>query len=516
LGSRDNTLRWVPGVTIVVLAWLTLFPIVSVDAHYHLATGRRILEEGAIPDRGVGSATFGQAPWHDNEWGFQLLAALLAPPREDAGGVWVISRGGVVALILMRAVCLALTLALMSAQMARSGVGPLTRAVALTLAAFLTFGNLFWTVRPQIFSYLGLAAVAWLLERHRSGEGWPVWLVLPVIAVWANLHGAFVIGVALVGAEAVGETIQRRWGGRPSGPDVRRLWLVTLLGPLAACLNPHGYLQVLHPFLYLLEPEIHRGNAEWTRPDFLHLPLFVLTLLLLAAALWARGRPRVADLTRGIAFTVLLFTAIRHLPLAAIVLVPVLAASAAAAARRGGARRHLEPTGPGWGSLGMRAAAAVLLVAAIVGLSGAFTRSGARFVTLLPRFEFRSVSPMPERHIRWIAQSGLEGSIFNSYRFGGFLMYRLYPEERAFMDGRNDLYREFRDDVYNRILGTRSGWRGALRQAVREHDVCCALLDAADPLGPALEREPGWRRVRDAGDDAAGLMLLVRDAGSAP
>jgi hypothetical protein len=46
----------------------------------------------------------------------------------------------------------------------------------------------------------------------------------------------------------------------------------------------------------------------------------------------------------------------------------------------------------------------------------------------------------------------VEGAGFNAYRFGGFLMFRLYPGERVVMDGRNDLYREFRTDVYNRIL----------------------------------------------------------------
>jgi hypothetical protein len=320
----ESRLRWLPVATIVALGWLALFPIVSVDAHYHLATGRRILEDGRIPDRGVGSATFGDKAWHDNEWGFQLLAALVGRAVQDESGVWELTRGGAAGLILMRVACLALTLALLSAQMARSGVGPLTRSVALALAAFLTFGNLFWTVRPQIFSYLGLALIAWLLERHRGGAAWAAWATLPVVAVWANLHGAFVIGIALLGTEAFGETVQRRLDGRSGTAAVRRLWVVTVLAPLAACINPHGYLQVLHPFIYLLRPEIHRGNAEWTRPDFLHLPLFVLTLGLLAVALVAQGRPRIADLTRGAAFTVLLFTAIRHLPLAAIILVPVL------------------------------------------------------------------------------------------------------------------------------------------------------------------------------------------------
>ena len=76
---RPTLERLLPAVAIAAMAWLALFPISSVDAYYHLAIGKRILDAGEIPSRGVGSATFGDAPWHDNEWGFQLLAAAIAP-----------------------------------------------------------------------------------------------------------------------------------------------------------------------------------------------------------------------------------------------------------------------------------------------------------------------------------------------------------------------------------------------------------------------------------------------------
>src|SRR5512135_2275863 len=118
-------MRLLPAMCVAAMAWLALFPITSVDAYYHLATGRRILDERAIPDRGVGSATFGQAPWHDNEWGFQVLAAVV-----------VLTQGGRTALVVLRALVLALTLGLLAAQMARAGVGAPLAALSVVLAAF--------------------------------------------------------------------------------------------------------------------------------------------------------------------------------------------------------------------------------------------------------------------------------------------------------------------------------------------------------------------------------------------
>ena len=85
------------------MAWLALFPITSVDSYYHLATGRRILDEGRIPSRGVGSATFGTAPWHDNEWGFQVLAASIGRTDRGADGLLRLTFAGRVGLVLLRA-----------------------------------------------------------------------------------------------------------------------------------------------------------------------------------------------------------------------------------------------------------------------------------------------------------------------------------------------------------------------------------------------------------------------------
>lgn len=486
-GIHTDRFRWAPAAAVVAMAWLALFPITSVDAYYHLATGRWMLDHGDIPDRGIFSATFGDRPWHDNEWGFQVLVAAIGAARVSADGVLELTRGGTVALILLRALALAATLALLSAQMARASVPPLVRATAMVLAAFLTFNNLFWAIRPQILTYLAVAATTYLLARDRDGSRWAGWAILGVVALWANVHGAFIIGIVLLGAEASGAAFDR-------SPRFRRLALWTALAPLAACLNPHGYHQVLHPFVYLLRPEIHRGNAEWTRPDFLHLPLLVLTVVLLAVSMALAGKVRKDDLVRAVAVLGLLATAIRHLPIAALVIAPMLAVYGVAALRR----RNRSTPGP------VIAAVAVVCIVAL---------AGAKFVGPIPRFAERTVRPMPERAVRWIASSGVEGAGFNAYRFGGFLMFRLYPSERVFMDGRNDLYEEFRDGVYNPIRMTAPGWEGMWQDAVIDYDVRWVLLDRDDPLVDALGRAgSGWIGPFETdGGSGEEIALLLRD-----
>jgi hypothetical protein len=483
--------RLLPSIALLAATWLALFPISSVDAYYHLATGRRILEDRAIPARGVGSATFGSHPWHDNEWGFQVLAASVGRAVVEPSGVLVLTEGGRVGLIAMRAAALAATLALLAATIARLSGGPILTALCVWLAAFLTFGNLFWDIRPQILSYLALATLAFLLERARGGWRWGLPGCLAVIALWANVHGAFVVGLGLLGCEAAGEWIEVGRGG----PDRKRAWRVTataLAAPFFACLNPLGLAQLVHPFMYFRHPEIHAGNNEWARPDLLHLPLMIVTIGLLGLAVFAGARLRPAHVMRVLVFCGLFLTAIRHLPLAVIVVVPVLAAALALAARGAGWRRFLDPDAPAWGAGRQRAVMAATLAAAIAGLSG------AKFIRLVPSFDERPTHALPEAQVRFLAANAVPGNGFNAYRFGGFLMFRLFPQERVFMDGRNDLYGAFRQDVYNRILFAEPGWSETWDDAVTRYELGWVLVDATDPLALELSRSPWWRRVPDA------------------
>lgn len=491
--DRISTLeRWTPAMVIVAVAWLALFPITSVDAYYHLAVGKRILETGEIPSRGVGSATFGSEPWHDNEWGFQVVAAALGVTERDGDGVLVLTPRGRVSLILMRAAFLALTLGFLSAALRRMGVSGLGRALALWLFAFLTFGNLFWDVRPQIVSYAIFAAILWLLEEDRAGRRFAVPAILGATALWANVHAAFPVGVVLVGVEAVGSLWEAR-RDRDGRRRAYRLLGAAALMPLAAALNPHGFAQVTHPLRYVLQPEIHAGNAEWFPPDFLHLPLLLGTLAW-AVVSWGRARPlRAAEILRIGVFFALLTTALRHLPFAALVLV-------AAGARAAVSAWRLDRI-PRWGG-------AAALAIAIVAFSG------AKFVGPLPRFEEGMVRPMPERAVRFLVREAVEGNGFNAYRFGGFLMFRMYPEERVFMDGRNDLYGMFRHRVYNPILFAEPGWEARFDEVVSRFGLGWVLVDASDPIAAGLAGREGWIRGDPPFPDGrpeAPITLFLRD-----
>jgi hypothetical protein len=466
--------RCLPWVAVAAGGWLALFPITSVDAYYHVAVGKRILETRSIPNRGVGSASFGQQPWHDNEWGFQAIAAVIGTTAHDDSGVVVLTPSGRAGLILFRAAACALTLTFLLLTMQVLGVPALATALGVWLAAFLTFGNLFWDIRPQILSFAALAACGWLLEKDREGARWALPAVLGAIALWSNVHGAFVLGIALVGGEAAGAWLEL------SRARAIRMTATLALAPVAACVNPLGWHQLAHPFLYLFRPEIFAGNNEWTPPDLRHLPLLVLFTLVVFGAVVAGARPRAGHVFRILVFAVLFATAIRHLPALVIAGVPP-----GLALLRQAPKLRLPSAARA------RSLAAAALAAGIVALSG------SKFIGLVPRFEESPSRPLAEAHVRWLARHGFDGPGFNDYRFGGFLMLRRYPQEIVLMDGRNDLYGTFRTGPYNDVLYSRPGWDSTWDEMQRRWNLRWVLVDAATPFAGILERDAAWRRVRE-------------------
>ena len=76
--DSDRRLGWILIGTALTLIFLSqIVPVYTVDVFYHLAVGEWILDQGSVPEQGLFSATRGERPWVDNEWGFQVLVAII-------------------------------------------------------------------------------------------------------------------------------------------------------------------------------------------------------------------------------------------------------------------------------------------------------------------------------------------------------------------------------------------------------------------------------------------------------
>lgn len=249
-----------------------LVPLPAVDLAYQVRTGDLILATGAIPRADSFTFTaFGQ-PWTDQQWLAQVLLAL----GHRLGG-WEL-------LAVLRAALVAATAGLLVLAARLRGAGPRT-ASALALLAFLVSAPSL-ALRPQLFAIAAFAALLALVAgRSRHPR---VFLAAPLlVALWANLHGSFVLAPLLLGYAWLDDVAR----GRPW----RASLAVLAVGTAATCLTPFGPGVWAYAASIGADPVISARVAEWQRTDPLTVmgAVFYASAVAAAAVAW-RGRAMLA------------------------------------------------------------------------------------------------------------------------------------------------------------------------------------------------------------------------------
>ncbi|MFP3940999.1 MAG: hypothetical protein ACLF0P_11880 [Thermoanaerobaculia bacterium] len=435
---------------LLVLAGLAgAFRIKAYDLFWHLAAGRWILEHGRVPRSDPFRFTSGGAPWVDHEWLFQVVAAL----AERAVGL-----EGLVLLRAMAAVALAV---LLLCALRRSGA-PTGWAVPVVLAALLgARPRLF--LRPELVTVLAPPVLLTLLQgfrraatdrvRRATGAAATV-----LVLIWANLHPGALAAVPVALAHLVGCRVPGG-SGAPRRGDRRPSWIVVagLPAALGATLlaTPHGIRIFAVPAAIGRSLEDLPGvNPEWLplwHPTIARDSLFFFAAvggLLVLAAVTARRAGRV-DPATGLAALALLglaTTSIRHQALAFVGAAFFAGECLADVARASGEAVHhpraaREAAGAGAPSPRSTALAVVLCVVASLWVIAPPSRG-----PLVPRqgLYHLGVGLEPERfpvHLTDAVEAEWPriGNLYNNVAWGGYLLWRLYPPRRVFVDGRNEV-----------------------------------------------------------------------------
>ena len=292
------------GLLGLVFVVTSAFPLWHTDIWGHMKFGQWILEQGRLPEH----EPF--CPWSDHEkefsqfytlsqTGFYLIYRLggwLAGGDEAAQ-----MAGGVEMLRLALAVLTVLWLALLLAAFRRLS-GSLPVALAGVGAVLLLDASSLPIIRPQVFGQVFFAALLVALSRpvlsRRALVGLPL-----LLAVWANSHGSYIVGLGFLGICLVGRCLEARGGGGSAGRafwadlPVRRLALATAASTLAvAFLNPHGPALFARTFQVTRDPALLGFVSEWQpltfwrvdddgRTDWRALPLLVSLAALTATQL---------------------------------------------------------------------------------------------------------------------------------------------------------------------------------------------------------------------------------------
>ncbi|HEX5757722.1 MAG TPA: hypothetical protein VF121_00865 [Thermoanaerobaculia bacterium] len=439
------------------------------DTFWHLAAGRWILAHQRVPRFDPFRFTSENTPWVDHEWLFQVWIAVLE------------RLGGVSALVVARTLLVAGIAALLLRELRRAGA-PLAGAVLVVVVAVLGARGRFF-LRPELASLAGVVLLLALLQRVRrvGRAGWrEVAPLAGLVVLWVNLHPGALLAPLLAAAYLLGARVP--W---------RTVVTLPAIAALALLANPYGAKVFTVPFGIAAGLRgLPAVNPEWLpvwRAPLPHL-LFGAAALVVLAALTA-VRARRLDAATGLAalfLAALAATAVRHQGLFFL----------GAAFFAGECLADLRRATPPVSARPARALAPVVALAACALAALWCVRPPAsgplrpRQGRLLPGLGLEP-GRFPENAVDRLERLRGVGRLYNDVAFGGYLLWRLYPPRRVFIDSRN----EVRPDLLHELARARADER-AWRALLDRYRIDAALVRNDRRLRPLVTLDAAGRPAR--------------------
>ncbi|MBI3878175.1 MAG: hypothetical protein HY300_19815, partial [Verrucomicrobia bacterium] len=418
--NRTEGLLWL--VFAVFAFTCGFFHVSDADVGYHIRTGEHLLATGHIPDKNTFSYAIPEHPWTLQQWWPATLYSI----------VW--SQGGLAALITFKAL-LGATILLLALAAARREAEPnsLWPFWVLTITTLIARSRFF--ERPDLVTALLFAVLLVLDARKERERGWQfLWLPL-LMAFWANTHAGYIYGFVLFCCWSGAEWLDWFWRGwrKRERIEFRELFvrpasiLLSLAAAVAATqlINPSGWRVMLVPIEQFLSPFWRSVILEYYPPHWKSEPLlltWIAALAVLQLVSWQRVKLRLLVPTLVFGYlacatqrSLLTFT-LAAAPHAAFLLDRLVPA-------RGDFSRWMQQAllAPAW--------LALALVFAVGDRTHPFGIGLHRAFYPMTIYDFIRREVPPQR-------------LFNEMRFGGSMLWWLWPEFPPFIDGRGDAYPE--------------------------------------------------------------------------
>jgi hypothetical protein len=467
---------------VVFITFLAIFAMaarisVDTDTWWHLRAGQWMLENRQIPQVDPFSYTRGGEPWQYPGWLVEL--PMIALYRLGGPGLLNLWTAAIV------------TLAFVFIWFTLSG-NAFLRAFSLILAA--TVSAVYWAARPYLVTFLLAAVFLWALEDYRWRSRDHLWWLPVLMIVWVNSHGGFIAGFLIWGVYTfyalLTWTLGRLGISESSPAGGRRLLRLLVIGGtmLAAVLiNPSGAAMVPYAFKTVRIGALQDFIQEWQTPNFhlLHVQPFAWLLLLTFGVVGAsRRRIALTDFLLFAGFAYMGLLAGRNVALFALAAPIVLTRHAdpllAAIGRKIGYRTRTPATTTGRTALLNWILLVLVLLAALI-------KAGTVVPSVVNQKAFRE--SLPVGAVEYLRTANLPGKLFNSYNWGGYLLWAL-PEYPVFIDGRTDLYDDEVISEWLQVVRAEPGWQDILDR----RNVRLVILEPGYPLVIRLEAE-GWKSV---------------------
>ncbi|HET6979070.1 MAG TPA: hypothetical protein VFI24_22240 [Pyrinomonadaceae bacterium] len=464
--------RVVPIVLLSMVFVLAVRQSVSIDPDlwWHLKAGQVIVDARSIPHTDDFSFTKQGSEWVAHEWLSEVLMV----------GIYRLS--GLVGLVTIFSLIIVAALLLVYR---RCEGRPYAASIAILLAAAAS--SPLFGVRPQMITLLLASIYVVLLERFDPKEqSRRLWWLVPLMLLWVNLHAGFALGLALIGLYVVRAVLDGEWD------QIKPLLIVLVICTAMVPLNPNGFRMFSYPYETLTSTSMAAFIQEWASPDFhktTFLPFAVLLLSTFAAMALSPARARLGEVFLVLITALGALRSARHIPIFALFAAPVLAKHLWAIAKQHGWDKLLtaEETRPS--GLKLVINVVLLIVPLALGISRVW-----HFAT--HQSDYVSIRN-PTAAVEFLKANRLPGPIYNRYGWGGYLIYKLYPDYRVYIDGRADVYGDAFFAEAMRAYDGAGDWASSLDRWT----IKTVLISPDAPLASVLRNDSGrWKVVYEDAD----------------
>jgi hypothetical protein len=495
---------WLPSLSdyffVAVLVWLFAAGsggwaglLSDADAGWHIRTGEYILDHAAVPRTDLFSFSKPGEPWYAWEWLSDVCMAGLH------------RLGGLKAIVLAAGLLIAATFTLLLRHLFWRGANTFAALLVVLLAAGAS--SVHYLARPHVITLLFVALSMWLLDRDRRAPSPWVWSLVPLAALWTNLHGGFLVLLVCVALMAAGTAAEALMERDPSRwPLVLRYTLLAGACSLATLANPYGVELHVHIASYLRSDWIREVVQEFQSPSFRNENLMQFELLLFLGIVcvgFLLARHRVVEALWILFWGHQALGSARHVPIFAMIAAPVVAC-------------ELTRLWNHWSASASRRSLLGILSALAADSASGFRRGSlwaplvaVILIALNPAAQWPLDFPPQRFPISMVSRHAgtlKNGRVFTPDQWADYLIYRFYPTQRVFFDGRSDFYGPAIGNQYLHLSQGRYDWEVILSR--NEFNVVLSPVEW--PLSSLLKREAGWRLVEDDGKS----ILFVRRSGT--
>jgi hypothetical protein len=479
-------------VSLLVIFIASAQPITDPDFWWHLKTGQHIFATRTIPHTDIFSNVRFGSEWVTHEWLAEVLIYSIFR---------LMGFGG---LIVSFSVIITASFWVMYRLIKQVAGHPYIAAFTLLLGGFATLPT--WGVRPQMFSLLFASVFVVVLNRHsRNERTHEIWWLVPLMILWANMHAGFALGLALIALTIAGLALDAFMSQPRSISD---LWtrLRPLIGLLAisiavVCINPNGARLYTYPFETLKSQAMMQFIQEWKTPNFQEPYFQALALLFFAtfsALALSNKRPRPGELLMLAVTGWAVLRSGRNVAFFSLIAMPLLAEHLWnwVSSNDWGKWLSANENLPGHGSAPKLVLNGLLIVIALsIAAFGVDQATAQQQSTEIERF--------PKAAVDFVQTNKPPQPIYNEYVWGGYLIWKLSPDYRVYIDGRADVYG---DELMKESLAIHDG-KPTWRMALDNRGIKTVLVKPDIALASLLRQDAGWHIVYE---DKQALIFVRR------